>query len=56
MFLPWPPILNHGYNSAFLVLPGTFMSPANLVVVRGVLPCLTPNKLLGGMCGSGAWW
>jgi len=31
------------------------MSLANLVVERGVVPCLKPKKLLGDMFGSRAW-
>src|SRR5262245_43512508 len=46
--------INHGYNSAFLAPPGSFMSPANLVVERGVVPCPKPKKLLGDMFGSRA--
>src|SRR5262249_21426691 len=46
--------VNLGYNSAFLVHSGTFMSPANLVLERKDVPCLKPKKLLGGMFGSRA--
>jgi hypothetical protein len=34
--------------------PGSPMSLANLVVERGVVPCLKPKKLLGDMFGSRA--
>src|SRR5262249_26979958 len=47
----WQPVKLITATTRRSVHSGTFMSPANLVLERGDVPCLKPKKLLGGMFG-----
>src|SRR5215470_6293270 len=44
--------VNHGYNSEFLSASRNLYVSRDLIAVCGVLSCVTPKKLLGGVFGS----